>query len=91
LKTMQRTLVKMTVTRVQLTQLTIQMATMQVTLVRTPDRTTRATMCRTTRDTPELDKDKQQPNLSKLDAVIGNSVGTLREQGDTIKLQRTTA
>jgi hypothetical protein len=47
--TMQRTLVKTTVTTVKLTLVTIQMATMQLTLARTPDRTTRATICRTTR------------------------------------------
>jgi hypothetical protein len=47
--TVKLTLVKMTVTTVQLTLVTIQVAAMQLSLARTPDQTTRATICRTTR------------------------------------------
>jgi hypothetical protein len=90
-KSMQRTLVKMTVTTVQLTLDTIQMATMQLTLGGTPDQTTLGTTCRTTRDKPRLDNGKQKTNLSKLDAVNGHSVETLREQGDTKRNQGATA
>jgi hypothetical protein len=58
----------MTVTTVQLTLVTIHVATMQLTLARTPDRTTRATICRTTR-APELNNGKQSTDMDKLDAV----------------------
>jgi hypothetical protein len=57
---MGRTLVKMTVTTVQLTLVTTKMATMQLTLALTPDQTNSRHDMSDNARAPGLDNDKQQ-------------------------------
>jgi hypothetical protein len=56
---------------------------MQLTLARSPDQTTRATICRTTRAHQDSTTASSKQTWGKLDAVDKNSVVTPRKQGDT--------